>query len=78
MSVFTIYILSRIISQEEIMEPVRVWIARKNNFLGHGIQCFFCVSCWVSIALCWGNSLEWLCVHISLANVIHVLMEKLK
>ena len=45
-----VYIVSRIITQEDIFEHPRYWITLLSDFLGKLFSCIFCFSVWMSIA----------------------------
>ena len=47
--ILTTYGLSYIISNEYITSPIRKYIKKKNDWLGHLISCLYCTSFWVGL-----------------------------
>lgn len=49
-----VYIISRVISSEDIFEPLRNHLMENEDYFFYGlISCFFCLSCWVSLLTGW-------------------------
>lgn len=49
-SICCVYVISRVISQEDIFEPWRNFLMEDEQYFFYGLfSCFFCLSCWVSL-----------------------------
>lgn len=46
-----VWSISTTLSRARVLRPLRNWIRRRNDFLGEGITCQYCVSHWVAFAV---------------------------
>jgi len=80
----TIYVITNIITDQAIFQPIRDWLelraprSKIYDFLSDLFSCFFCMSCWVSVAFVIAFlqciDIRQICLYVLLVNVIHKLM----
>lgn len=60
--VLATYRLTRLITADQITEPIRLWAARRSKWLGYLTTCDWCLSIWISpvvagLAMIWPSEI---------------------